>query len=184
MQLAYRRPAPWIRRQKRSLTAALPATPAQASPTFRKQWSSVRSDKSRKDAVIAANVGRCFARRQFEHGCHAQIARRVTLSQPDGVAVTPKSAANSPCPALTKRGASRSSRTLGAGCDGRFGNARRACQRGQQNRVVPTPRRWCQVSRKFREATVAIKPGTPGRARYKLLTPSRREGRVKPANLW
>jgi hypothetical protein len=67
-----------------------------------------------------------FADGQFAHGRHAQIARRVILSQPDGVAVTPKSAADSPRPVPLERGASRSSRTLGAGCDGRFGGARRA----------------------------------------------------------
>src|ERR1700730_13545310 len=31
---------------------------------------------------------------QIAHACHAQIARRANLSQPDGIAVTPKSAAD------------------------------------------------------------------------------------------
>src|SRR5438552_2137660 len=63
---------------------------------------------------------------QFAHGRHAQIARRVTLSQANGIAEDPKSAAHFPSSRLTKRGVSRSSRTLGAGCDGRGGVARRA----------------------------------------------------------
>src|SRR5690242_2685206 len=36
----------------------------------------------------------------------------------------------------------------------------------------------------FREATEAIKPGTPGRARYKPLKPSRRECRLLRPCLW
>ena len=46
-----------------------------------------------------------------------------------------------------KRGVSRSSRTLGAGCDGR-GRCQKTndIARGRQSRVVLTPRRWCQVS--------------------------------------
>src|SRR5207253_201410 len=62
---------------------------------------------------------------QFAHARHAQIARRVTLSQANGIAEDPKSAAHFPSSRLTKRGVSRSSRTLGAGCGGRFGVARR-----------------------------------------------------------
>jgi hypothetical protein len=33
-------------------------------------------------------------RSQRVHACHAQIARRANLPQPDGIAVTPKSAAD------------------------------------------------------------------------------------------
>ena len=40
-------------------------------------------------------------------------------------------------------------------------------QRGRRNRVVLAPRRWRQVLRDVRRATVAKKPGTPGRARDK-----------------
>jgi hypothetical protein len=63
---------------------------------------------------------------QIAHACHAQIARRANLPQPDGIAVTPKSAADFAASRPHKRGVSRSSRTLGAGCDGRFSFARRA----------------------------------------------------------
>src|ERR1700738_4985238 len=39
---------------------------------------------------------------------------------------------------------------------------------GRRRRVVLTPRRWCQVrERQLSRATVARKPGSPGRARYK-----------------
>jgi len=37
--------------------------------------------------------------------------------------------------------------------------------RGRRNRVVLTPRRWCQACEMITQATVAKKPGTPGRAR-------------------
>jgi hypothetical protein len=69
-----------------------------------------------------------------------------------------------------KRGVSRSSRTLGAGCDGR-GSVRRANSApdewhccGRRSRVVLTPRRWRQVLEKqsFLRARVATKPGHPG----------------------
>jgi hypothetical protein len=52
---------------------------------------------------------------------------------------------------------------VGAGSDGRLGIARRAMRQGdERKRVVPTPRRWCQVLlMSFGEATRAIKPGTP-----------------------
>ena len=94
-----------------------------------------------------------------------------------------------------KRGASRSSRVSGAGCDGRG-----RCQltsdvaRGWRNRVVPIPRRWDQalddgdvgpagVTRRDLKVTEAIKPGTPGRARISR-TPSCRECRNVSAYLW
>ena len=53
-----------------------------------------------------------------------------------------------------------------------------------RSRVVLTPRRWRQVSRKlFREATVAKEPGHRGEHEVNR-KPSRREGRVNPVNLW
>src|SRR5260370_5820620 len=63
---------------------------------------------------------------QFAHGRHAKIARRVNLSRAARLAEDPKSASHSQTSRLDKRGASRSSRTLGAGCGGRGGDARRA----------------------------------------------------------
>jgi hypothetical protein len=42
----------------------------------------------------------------------------------------------------------------------------RARTGGRSSRVVLSPRRWGQASQKrFRKATVANKPGTPGRSR-------------------
>ena len=42
---------------------------------------------------------------------------------------------------------------------------------GRRSRVVPTPRRWCQIGGWSLPTTVANKPGTPGRARRKPLKP-------------
>src|SRR5262249_5522822 len=53
------------------------------------------------------------------------------------------------CPAFDKRDASRSSRTLGAGCDGRVGARDEAHERGRPSRVVLVPRRWDQVRGRF-----------------------------------
>jgi hypothetical protein len=48
-----------------------------------------------------------------------------------------------------KRGASRSSRTLGAGCGGRGSAPDERHGRGRRSRVVLTPRRWRQVGGKI-----------------------------------
>ena len=48
-------------------------------------------------------------------------------------------------PRSKKRGASRSSRTLGAGCGGRGGASDEGACCGRRSRVVLTPRRWRQV---------------------------------------
>jgi hypothetical protein len=57
-----------------------------------------------------------------------------------------------------------------------------AFARGRRSRVVLTPRRWRQVSRKqFPRGDGGKKARSPGRARYKLLKPLRREGWVFPA---
>ncbi len=80
-----------------------------------------------------------------------------------------------------KRGASRSSRTLGAGCGGR-GSAcdeRHGC--GRRSRVVLTPRRWRQVGEKhFPPATVTKKPDHRGELEVSR-KPLRREGRTASA---
>ena len=73
-----------------------------------------------------------------------------------------------PC---SSRGASRSSRFVGAGCGGRELRARRTRCCGRRSRVVLIPRRWDQVCKDDLRATVASKPGTPGRARRKPLKP-------------
>jgi len=48
-----------------------------------------------------------------------------------------------------------------------------AHRRGRRNRVVPIPRRWNQVLRDERKATVANKPGTPRRSRISRNTIAR-----------
>jgi hypothetical protein len=69
--------------------------------------------------------------------CRTSLVLRCRANQNDALAR----------PALEKRGGSRSSRTLGAGCDGRTSpgaidlrDERRVC--GRRNRVVLAPRRW------------------------------------------
>ncbi|SRR6266851_1089303 len=82
-----------------------------------------------------------------------------------------------------KRGASRSSRTLGAGCDGR-GSVRRAkCARTNDafadGEVVWSWRPDAGVKLAERSADDGGKRArSPGRARRKLLKPSRRECRL------
>src|SRR5437868_12311867 len=90
-----------------------------------------------------------------------------------------------PVPRSIKRGASRSSRTLGAGCDGRFGGALTSGAKADGEGV------WSwhpDAGVKFAEVISADDGGkrarSPGRARRKPLTPSRREGRTVSVNLW
>jgi hypothetical protein len=49
---------------------------------------------------------------------------------------------------------------------------------GRRSRVVLTPRRWCQVSRKYPLGDGGKKARSPGRARSKPLKPLRRKCRV------
>src|ERR1700674_970338 len=101
---------------------------------------------------------------QSAHACHAQIARRVILSQPDGIAVTPKSAADSTPSRLTKRGASRSSRTLRR--DAVDAAVSLTSDTKADGKIVWSrhPDAGVKFSREAIpvKATVAIKPGTPG----------------------
>ena len=105
-------------------------------------------------------------------------------------------------PALIKRGASRSSRTLGAGCDGRYGTQDEVRRSGRRSRVVLTPRRWRQVGddglqrtcddashhtgddASHRTGDGGNKARSPGRARRKPLKPLRRECRREAVHLW
>src|SRR5216683_2675255 len=59
------------------------------------------------------------------HASSADFARRANLSRSAAIDLTPKSVASLACLVPEKRGGSRSSRTLGTGCDGR-GSVRRA----------------------------------------------------------
>jgi len=80
-----------------------------------------------------------------------------------------------------KRGASRSSRTLGAGCGGRgrAADERHGC--GRRSRVVLTPRRWRSSRREiFPPVTVTKKPDHRGE-REVSRKPLRREGRTASA---
>jgi hypothetical protein len=62
------------------------------------------------------------------HASHTQFARRATVPQHAWIALTPKSVAFFRLFRTHKRGASRSSRVLGAGCDGRDGRGERQAQ--------------------------------------------------------
>ena len=96
-------------------------------------------------------------------------------------------------PAPFRRDVSRSSRHVGAGCDGRGGIAGRAIPSRRRNRVVLAPRRWrqaCRIgdvgrwsTRRKRQATEANKPGTPGRSRISRENHCAGNAGV-PANLW
>src|SRR5690348_4923026 len=70
---------------------------------------------------------------------------------------------------LHKRGVSRSSRTLAAGCDGRLGFTGRVKREPDGKGVWSwSPDAGVKLlARRSRETTVATKPGSPGRARYK-----------------
>ena len=76
------------------------------------------------------------------------------------------------------RGGSRSSRTRGGMRWTRQLRIDESKQRGRRSRVVPTPRRWRQVSRKYPRGDGGKKARSPGRARKKPLKPLRGECRV------
>ena len=66
-------------------------------------------------------------------------------------------------PVLTKRGASRSSRTLGAGCGGRDGDARRAAPARTAKSCGPdAPTLASSLAEAIPQATVAKEPGHRG----------------------
>src|SRR5438105_15936907 len=87
--------------------------------------------------------------------------------------------------ALSERGASRSSRTLGAGCGGRFGDARRAALMRTAKPCGPDAPTLASsfAGSDSCEAMVARKPGHQGE-RGISRKPLRREGRIVSANLW
>ena len=55
---------------------------------------------------------------------------------------------------------------------------------GRRSRVVLTPRRWCQASRKYPRGDGGKRARSPGRARNKPLKPLRGESRMFPVNSW
>ena len=79
---------------------------------------------------------------------------------------------------VPERGAFRDRHGRGMGCDGRDGAFDERRQGGRRSRVVLTPRRWRQVSRKCPRGDGDKKARSPGRARRKPLKPLRRECRV------
>jgi hypothetical protein len=79
-------------------------------------------------------------------------------------------------PALTKRGASRSSRVLARDAMDALASPTSDAQANERNRVVPIPRRWNQPPGQEPGGMAANKPGTPGRSRISR-KPLRRESR-------
>jgi hypothetical protein len=90
-------------------------------------------------------------------------------------------------PAVPPRQEGRTRRhERGAGCGGRFGDARRAALEAD-GKVVWSwrPDAGAKFSRKrFRESDGGKRARSPGRARYKPLKPLRREGRMIRHHLW
>ena len=74
---------------------------------------------------------------------------------------------------VPQRGGSRSSRTRGGMRWTRAAHLTRALACGRRSRVVLTPRRWRQVSRRYPRGDGGKQARSPGRARNKLLKPSR-----------
>ena len=108
--------------------------------------------------------------------CESTVAKRGQVICPScqSVAVdrAPKSPAESPTSRTHTRGVSRSSRTLGAECDGRFGDGLTSAeQSGRRSRVVLTSRRRHQALRKCPQCDGDNKARSPGRARRNPLKP-------------
>jgi hypothetical protein len=94
--------------------------------------------------------------------------------------ITPISAAIPP----HLRGVSRSSRTLGAGCDGREDAADEQRMRGRRSRVVLTPRRWRQAGGVIRRRRWQTSPVTGESTKETVKTIRVRECRVIPVRPW
>ena len=80
-----------------------------------------------------------------DRGASKRFARRANVPHPDGYCRKPQIRTIIPTSRLMQRGASRSSRTLSAGCDGRDIAADECWYRVRRNRAVLAPRRWRQV---------------------------------------
>jgi hypothetical protein len=103
-------------------------------------------------------------------GLGGQISKSVSSPSRKNIPVhfRPKSPAYLLPSGTHKRDVSRSSRTLGAGCDGRRWRQRRerySC--GRRSRVVLTPRRWRQVGESNFIDDGGKQARSPGRARNK-----------------
>src|SRR5262249_18462829 len=91
-------------------------------------------------------------------------AKNISLYQkPDSPAWSPPSRAH-------KRGASRSSRTLGAGCNGRAGSPDERSRADGKIAWSWPPDAEVKPAGEDPPATVANKPGAPGRARIRRNT--------------
>ena len=123
---------------------------------------------------LACNTAGKLHDGQFAHKRHAKIARRANLSRVAAVADSPKSQASSALSRLDEEGRyGRSSRNVGAGCDGR-GWRRRAHGARTNDADADGEVVWswrseagAKVAGSILRTTVATKRWSPGRARYK-----------------
>jgi len=121
---------------------------------------------------------------QFAHIGHAQIARRVILSQASALVSSGKSVALIRASRAHQEG--RIAIVTNVGCGMRWTpgiNRRVMLEADERSRVVLVPRRWDQALSDDLGATVANKPGTPRRPRISC-KPSRRECRLSRLILW
>ena len=91
---------------------------------------------------------------------------------------------SSPRPAPDKRDASRSSRTFGAGCDGRVWRIRRMRRMRTEKLWRPDASTLASSRQGNPAGDGGKKARSPGRPQRKPLKPSRRECRIVSANLW
>jgi hypothetical protein len=153
--------------------------PRRARRTETRRCSSITDDKKADYAfaLVLRRTGRLFARR-----AHQQI-RVQPLSQKYSCFVLTQIT----CISITvppHRGAYRDRHGRGAGCGGRGGAIDEQRLSGRPNRVVLTPRRWCQVGGSNSADDGGKRARSPGRARSKPLKPLRGESRMIPEYLW
>src|SRR5882757_5025468 len=126
------------------------------------------------------------------HASSADFARRANLSRSAAIDLTPKSVASLACLVPEKRGGSRSSRTLGTGCDGR-GSVRRANSARTNDVAADGEVVWSWRSDAGAKVVKTLSRLTgdggnqawsPRRARRTPLKPLRREGRMIRLYLW
>jgi hypothetical protein len=102
----------------------------------------LRSSRHRAARIACGGQKSPQRKLKFRKTIQSDLGRPVLPDKNISLPFRPRLVATCRYPALTKRGASRSSRTLGAGCDGRDIAADECWCRGRRNRVVLAPRRW------------------------------------------
>ena len=114
----------------------------------------------------------------------AGAKRSMGACQDSACAVGQITFRSSPRPAPDKRDASRSSRTFGAGCDGRVWRIRRMRRMRTEKLWRPDASTLASSRQGNPAGDGGKKARSPGRPQRKPLKPSRRECRIVSANLW